>query len=563
MSSNRIAIGTRGSALALAQARIVSEALEREGRPTRLVIIETEGDRRAPDTAWGEGAFVAAIEQALLDGRVDVAVHSAKDVPIDGDARMRIGAYLPRADPRDALVVRADATARSLADLEPGARVGTDSPRRTGFVRAIRPDLVVHPLHGNVDTRLRRLDEGETDALILACAGLDRLGRGERISERLSADTVPPAPGQGAIAAQIRANDGRMLGLLAAVDDQRTRVAVEAERAFLAGMGGGCRAPIGALATYVGPELELLVGHVEPDGSGRLIARRRGSPRAGGAMADALAGELGRGHRAARGGGGADARRGRVLVARSTEQSDDLVDQLSRVDVDAVVVPAIAIEVDPPGGELDRAVRSLDRYRWVVVTSANGARAVIEAVRRTGAKATGADWAAIGPATASVLEAAEIAVEFQPSRNDAATIGEELPVKRDDGVLLVRGNLADPGLPDALQTRGAQVDDVAAYRTTVAPASSRELLRHAIAAGPIDAVVLTSGSTAEGLATLGSQEGVDIRSIPAVCIGSQTARGATAAGFQVLAVSPSHDVRALAETTARALAPRLMEVIDA
>jgi hydroxymethylbilane synthase len=272
----RISIGSRGSALALAQARLVSAALEREGRQTRIVIVETQGDRRAPDTAWGEGAFVAAIEGALLDGRIDLAVHSAKDVPIDQDERLRIAAYLPRADPRDALVVRDDCMERRLADLKPGTRVGTDSPRRTGFLRASRPDLIVHALHGNVDTRLRRLDDGETDALVLACAGLDRLGLGERIVERLGADVMPPAPGQGAIAVQIRRDDARMLGLAATMDDPRTRSMVEAERAFLEASGGGCRAPIGALATIVGAELDLLAGHASPDGLVAAIAHARG-----------------------------------------------------------------------------------------------------------------------------------------------------------------------------------------------------------------------------------------------------------------------------------------------
>src|SRR6185369_14352105 len=193
VSDRRIAVGSRGSALALAQTRLVLTALERSGSRTRLVIVETEGDRRAPDTAWGEGAFVAAIERALLDGRVDVAVHSAKDVPIEQDPRLGIVAYLPRADPRDALVVRVDCAEHRLSDLKPGTRLGTDSPRRAGFVLALRPDLIVHPLHGNVDTRLRRLDEGETDALVLASAGLDRLGLGARITERLDPETVPPA----------------------------------------------------------------------------------------------------------------------------------------------------------------------------------------------------------------------------------------------------------------------------------------------------------------------------------------------------------------------------------
>jgi len=292
VSTNEIRIGSRGSTLALAQARLVVDALEREGRPTRLVIVETDGDRRAPDTAWGEGAFVAAIERALLDGRVDVAVHSAKDVPTDQDPRLRIVAYLPRADPRDALVVRTGATNRLLADLPPGTRVGTDSPRRTGFLLAVRPDLIVHPLHGNVDTRLRRLDGGETDALVLACAGLDRLGLGGRIVERIEPAIVPPAPGQGAIAVQIRRDDAATLTAVAATDDHATREAVEAERAFLGASGGGCRAPIGALATIRGEEIELLGGWVDADGSRRVMSERRGPLESAERLAQELAAEL-------------------------------------------------------------------------------------------------------------------------------------------------------------------------------------------------------------------------------------------------------------------------------
>jgi hydroxymethylbilane synthase len=151
-------IGTRGSALALAQANLVRDALTASGVASELVTITTAGDRRAPDTAWGEGAFVSAIEAALLAGEVDLAVHSAKDLPTDEDPRLSIAAYAVRGGPRDAIVVRAGRSAMSLDDLPIGSRVGTDSPRRTAFLRALRPDLEFHPLHGNVDTRLRKLD---------------------------------------------------------------------------------------------------------------------------------------------------------------------------------------------------------------------------------------------------------------------------------------------------------------------------------------------------------------------------------------------------------------------
>lgn len=564
MSGREIAIGSRGSALALAQARLVHEALQQKGHESRVVIIETEGDRRAPDTAWGEGAFVAAIERALQDGAVDVAVHSAKDVPTEEDPRLRIAAYLPRADPRDALVVRADAAERRLDDLPPGSRVGTDSPRRTGFLLARRTDLAVHPLHGNVDTRLRRLDDGETDALVLACAGLDRMGLGDRIAERLEPEIVPPAPGQGAIAVQIRQDDARMLALAAVIDDRPTRLAVEAERAFLSASGGGCRAPIGALATIDGDELELLGGYASPDGSGTVVARRRGPVAAGQDLGRELAAEL-------------EARgriRGivaevepetswsgrRILVTRAAEQAEELVSALRHAGLDPVPVPTIAVEFEPPHGNLDAAAGLLHTYAWVVITSGNGARAILKAAERILTELGAPFWAAIGPATRRVLEREGIEVDFQPRESSGSAMAVELPVAVGDRVLVVRGDLADAELALALRARGAEVDDVVAYRTREAPESSRRLLREATAEGAIAVVVFTSGSTVRGLVALGRDESIDVLSIPSVCIGPETADEARAAGFRILAVSPTPDSAALAATTARALAPQPVEI---
>jgi len=559
MNEPGIAIGSRGSALALAQARLVYEALHREGHASRVVIIETEGDRRAPDTAWGEGAFVAAIERALLDGAVDVAVHSAKDVPTDENPRLRIAAYLARADPRDALVVRSDSPWRRLADLPPGTRVGTDSPRRTGFLLARRPDLTVHPLHGNVDTRLRRLDDGETDALVLACAGLDRMGLGDRIAERLEPEVVPPAPGQGAIAIQIRLDDARMLALAAAIDDRHTRVAVEAERAFLRASGGGCRAPIGALGTIVGDELDLLGGYASPDGGRTAIARRRGPATSGEDLGRGLAVELDSyAHvRATAGVDGSEGRASsgrRVLVTRALDQAGELLSALREAGLDPILVPAIGIEFDPPRGDLDAAAGLLHTYRWVVVTSTNGARAILKAAERILTELGAPSWAAIGPATRLVLEHEGIEVQFEPSHSSGSALAAELPVVADDRILVVRGDLADDDLATRLRARGAEVDDVIAYRTCEAPEPSRERLHSTVADGPIDAVIFTSGSTVRGLVALGRAESIDVFSIPAVCIGPETADEARASGFQILAVSPTPDSPTLAATTARGLA---------
>jgi hydroxymethylbilane synthase len=555
VSDPEIAIGSRGSVLALAQAQLVCEALLHEGYASRVVIIETEGDRRAPDTAWGEGAFVAAIERALLDGRVDVAVHSAKDVPTDQDPRLRIAAYLARADPRDALVVRSDAKERRLADLPAGCRVGTDSPRRTGFLLARRPDLVVHPLHGNVDTRLRRLDAGETDALVLACAGMDRLGLGDRIVERLDPEIVPPAPGQGAIAVQVRADDERVTAATEAIDDRRSRMAVEAERAFLSASGGGCRAPIGALATVVDDELDLLGGYASLDGAQTVIARRRGPVASGEDLGRALAEELDltSGVRATAGaaqptGGGPSVRR--VLVTRAADQAGELVSALRDAGLDPISVPTIAIEIEPGGGDLDSAARHLGYYDWVVISSTNGARAFLNAAERVFTPFEASRFAAIGSSTRLVLEREGIDVEFQPSRSTAAAMAAELPVSPGDRVLAIRGDLADEELALALRARGGEVDDVIAYRTREAPESSRARLRSAAAAGPIAAVVFTSGSTVRGLVSLGQAESIDVHSFEAVCIGPETADEARSAGFPILAIAPTPDATGLAAAAA-------------
>jgi hydroxymethylbilane synthase len=270
-----VRLGTRGSQLALIQAGLVADLLRRAGEEVAIVQIVTEGDVRPVDLSPGEGVFVAAIARALAAGEIDLAVHSAKDVPLEEEADLVIGAYPERADPRDALVGREPGA--TLDTLPLGTVVGTDSPRRAGFLRAIRPDLRIVPLHGNVDTRLRRLDQGDVGALVLAAAGLDRLGRGDRIGQRLDPALVAPAPAQGALAAQARRADAALLDILGRLDDPAVRVAVETERAVLEATGGTCRAPVGALAAVAGGRISLLVAGVNSDGSDRRVETVEGT----------------------------------------------------------------------------------------------------------------------------------------------------------------------------------------------------------------------------------------------------------------------------------------------
>ncbi|MEK6720666.1 MAG: hydroxymethylbilane synthase [Chloroflexota bacterium] len=560
-----VRIGTRGSILALAQARQAVAAFERAGRPATTVLIDTAGDLRAPDTAWGEGAFVSAIEDALISDRVDVAVHSAKDVPTAQDPRLHITAFLPRADPRDALVVAAGSSVASLETLPRGARVGTDSPRRTGFLLALRPDLLVHPLHGNVDTRLRRLDEGATDALILATAGLIRLGREDRITEYLDVAVMPPAPGQGAIAIQVRSDDDDLARLGPDVDDIDTRRAVEAEREVLRRSGGGCRAPIGALAAMHGDRIRIVGGYALPDGSAVAIERVEGPLSDRDRLIDELVGRLARSvpgvARPALGGGArattiggllatsrpVTIRRPRLIVTRPAAQAGSLAEALESRGAEAVLVPAI--EIEPLlSTALERAIRGLSRYAWIVVTSSNGATPVLDAIRRSGDDPNAVRWATVGPATERVLHDAGVADVWVPTAAKGERVAAELPLAEGDRVLLVRAQIGGRGLPAGLIARGAVVDDVVVYRTIEGPESSRPILRSALRGDPIDAVLFTSGSAVRGFLGLAAPDLTDVVSaIPAICIGPGTAIVAAGHGFRVLGESAMQRADELAE----------------
>jgi len=264
--TEKIVIGTRGSALARWQAAHVGRALA-DAHPGLTVeerIIVTEGDRVQTGPVidlGGKGVWVKEIEQALRAGTVDVAVHSLKDVPAELAPGLALVAIPERADPRDALVSRAGL---GLAALPAGSRIGTSSLRRVCQVLALRPDLSVEVLRGNVDTRLRKVAEGVVDAAVLACAGLDRLGLAVRITERLGIDQMLPAIGQGALALEARADDARVVALCRALSDPAAELTVAAERALLAGLGVGCRTPVAGHA-------RLLPAQDAGDAAGRIV----------------------------------------------------------------------------------------------------------------------------------------------------------------------------------------------------------------------------------------------------------------------------------------------------
>ena len=294
--TSTLRLGTRGSALARTQSQAVADAITAAtGTPVELVHIVTEGDRSSAAIAQlgGTGVFVAAIRRALLEGSVDLAVHSYKDLPTAPEPGLIIAAVPAREDPRDALVARDGLT---LGELPPGSRIGTGAPRRVAQLRALGLGLDIVPIRGNVDTRLGRVSNGDLDAVVLARAGLARLGRLEEITETLDPLQVLPAPAQGALAVECRTSDARTRELLGRLEDAPVRACVVAERSTLAALEAGCSAPVAAYAEVAegdtGPELFLRASVTAIDGSDAVRGSIAGPLPEAAALGRALATEL-------------------------------------------------------------------------------------------------------------------------------------------------------------------------------------------------------------------------------------------------------------------------------
>lgn len=292
MTHRILYIGTRGSLLALTQSQWVKETLERRWQESRveLKIIKTTGDKILDvplAKVGGKGLFVKELEDALLEGAVDLAVHSIKDVPADLPHGLEIGAIPRREDPRDVLVSR---TGKDLSNLPPNARLGTSSLRRAAQLKSLRPDLEIENLRGNLDTRLRKLQEGRYDAIVLAAAGIHRMGWNERITAYLNPTEFLPAIGQGALGIEIRTEDKAVRELIASLHDPDTAVAVQAERSLLKGLEGGCQVPIAGYAQVSDGQIELTGLVASLDGK-QIVRRTRSASRD---QAESLGRELAR-----------------------------------------------------------------------------------------------------------------------------------------------------------------------------------------------------------------------------------------------------------------------------
>lgn len=560
-SPRTLVLGTRGSQLALTQSGHVADALRALGHAVELRTIKTEGDVTAGSLAaqGGTGVFAAALRGALLSGEVDLAVHSFKDLPTAPVEGLVVAAVPEREDWHDVLCAR---DGRTLARLPQGARVGTGSPRRAAQLRAARPDLTLVEIRGNVPTRLARAlgPDADLDAVVLAAAGLRRLGLAGSITETLH--QLLPAPAQGALAVECRAADAEVIAALAGLDDADTRFAATAERAVLAALGAGCAAPIGAVCVREGVGYRLNAKVVSPDGERRVgrgdavytpiepeeFGRRMAEALLAAGAADvtpldaAAASRLAEFHDdAALWAPGATTHLvgRRVLLPR---REGDLAEALRGAGADVDCVPLTrTVPVTFP--------RLPHDAHWVVFTSPTAVRVLLEqgfdlsALGRSGV-------AAVGQATRRALEDAGVRVSLAPEGSASA---ERLAAAFPSGtgrVLLPGSALARPALAVGLRAKGWTVMAVPTYSTEPLDAAPADLAA-AWARGDYDAAVLTSGSVAGALHGL---LGRPPRGTRLVAFGRPSADAALALGLLVDAVAPTQDGPGLVRAVAAALA---------
>ncbi|MEZ4866455.1 MAG: hydroxymethylbilane synthase [Caldilineaceae bacterium] len=565
-----VILGTRTSELALWQTNHIIAQLQ-AAWPTLQCKLEpfvTQGDRTQAQgkplpAIGGKGLFTAELEEALRTAAIDLAVHSLKDLPVEDSPGLTLGAITSRADVRDALVARAGWT---LATLPQGAVVGTSSTRRAAQLLAARPDLIIRSIRGNVGTRVRKVMAGEYDATVLAVAGLERLGLLDQASEILPLPIMLPAPGQGALAVQCRADDEATLALLAAINDSRVRAAVDAERAFLHELGGGCSAPVAAYAQPVpntdALTLDALVGAADGQHMIRIVIDGQdetiGVEAARQALAQGAALLLTQSaafvsqppqtqspHSSTTNQPLAGKR---IVVTRAQEQADDFAAKLAQQGAEPILAASIRIVRLSDLSTLDQALRNLASYQWLIFTSVNGVAILGERLRALGvdpAATTMPKVAAVGAVTAQALRRYGLAPAFVPATYVAEAIVDGLGEVAGTRILLPQAALARETLAERFTARGAQVDAIPIYDTLPAPLAPAVV---ATLRQGVDALTFTSGSTVESFVSgLADHPGLDslLQQATIACIGPQTAAKAQALGLQVDLVAAEHTIDGL------------------
>ncbi|MDP7035846.1 MAG: hydroxymethylbilane synthase [Planctomycetota bacterium] len=552
-SPDIVRIATRASRLARWQAQHVAELLRQQIPQIQIsmVPVQSEGDLKTDrplEQLGGTGLFTKAIQQVVLEGLADVAVHSLKDLPTEPAPGLEMVAVPSRGRVEDVLVTR---TGEGFESLAPGSRVATSSPRRRALLEALRPDLTVVDVRGNVPTRLAKLDEGQFEGIVLARAGLVRLGLEDRIHEVFDPLQFPPAPGQGALAVEVRRGESEFGDLLRLIDDPSTRAAVTAERTLLARLEGGCRLPVGAWSRFQGDCLHL-EGAFLPAGDSCLV-------RASGVM-DNSQNEKDLGVEVAN---KLLARscplKGRtVLVTRARHQAEELVCLLEERGARVELFSSIAFQEPESWSKLDGAITRLDSFDWLLWTSSNAVERVFGRFPDLGVRLlkAGVRVAAVGEATAGRVREQGGQVDLVSRVAHGAAMARELAPLNIAGTrfLLPRAEQARLDLPRALVEAGAaEVCEVVVYRTVVDGEGREEEIGRMLEKGQIDWLTFTSGSAVEAFMELVGKESIDgsRQNVQIATIGPRTSEVVQTHGGAVLAEASRASVSELVASIAR------------
>lgn len=516
---------------------------------TETVIVATQGDidKVTPLTEiGGRGVFTNALERELAHGHIDAAVHSAKDLPSTVSSELPIVAFPEREDPRDVLVSRHGV---ALADLPPHPVIGTSSRRREAQIRQLRPDAKIVSLRGNIDTRLRKSLQADYDAIVLAAAGLSRMGWSPRVSEAFSIEALVPAPGQGALAIQTAAHSP-WHELVATLDDPSVSEVVLAERAFLSAIGAGCTMPVGAHVHH-GVQGLTLVAFLENEAGDRRVRRNESLDPANPAehaavIAREMQAEVGEVSRAQWTGTSTvhrDLAGVTVAVTRPTRQAQPLIQMLKERGAVPLALPTIRIEPPMDRAPLDAALRALaaGAFTWVVFTSANAVDAVASAAADLGARdecLRAIRAATIGESTARAALEHELDVAIVAEEPTAEGLVASLVPRLQacDRVLYPRSAIGREYLPVALRDVGIDVTTVDAYRTVPEKDISPEVMSR-LRSRNVDLILYSSPSSVSSLQALLGHERTLIERIPAICAGPVTAASVREAGLPVAMIS--------------------------
>lgn len=556
-----VRFGTRGSALALAQTDLAADRFRAAfpGRTVEIRVVSTEGDvdKTSPLTEiGGRGVFTTAIEAAILRGEVDAAIHSAKDLPTELHPAVPIVAYVDRDDPRDVLISRHGAT---LELLPSHPVIGTSSRRRDAQLLRLRPDTRIVNIRGNIDTRLRRAEGLEFDGIVLAAAGIRRMGWQDRISEYFAVERVVPSPGQGAIAIQARAGSDAA-AVLETINDPSVSTPVGIERAFLAAIGAGCTFPVGAYAAKSDEGYRLIAMLATADGERVAFADERlaaGEERVHAAeIAACLQAEVGKTSPASSwhgwNGEGEDLKGVRVVVTRPRRQAGPLIATLLQRGAEPLPLPTIRIEPIADTTQLDLAIDETRQgaFDWCVFTSANAVEVFanrMDALDVRPHQLAAMRVAAVGRATAAAVADAGLNLILIPERATADALATALRQVMLAGarVLYPRSAMGRDVLPNELRAAGFDVLAIDVYRTLPEPNVDQRVLDR-VRRGEVDVMTFASPSSVRHLVTLLGSNGVELIGIPVVCAGPVTAQAARDAGLLVTAVSDSPDPAAMA-----------------